>query len=304
MQREPRQPQVVFLGEAMLDLICEQAAGEPADVEQFTPHLGGAAANAAVAAARLGAAAALCGGVGDDAWGGWLRAGLEQAGVATSWLEAAAGCATQLALIVVDERGEPRFTTYGDSVKAIERGLRRHLSGALQDASALYLTSHCLRSPAQRRLVRRAYEYALTHAVPIVFDLNWRPERWPGHASRGVGDFASGAALLKVTDEEARALTGERELEAAAAALLAGGARVVLITLGAGGALVGSAGAIELVATTPVDVRCSVGAGDGLIGALLARLAGSSCDFDAVLDALPEAMAVAADATQRWGAVA
>ena len=54
----------LMLGEALVDLICEQAAEGIGDARSFTPHFGGAAANVAVSAARAGGRPALAGGAG------------------------------------------------------------------------------------------------------------------------------------------------------------------------------------------------------------------------------------------------
>jgi len=51
-------------------------------------------------------------------------------------------------------------------------------------------------------------------------------------------------------------------------------------------------------------VRSTVGAGDALMGLLLARAAAAGYSPGAVRDALPDAVAEAARATERWGAVA
>ena len=49
----------LMLGEALVDLVCEQAADGLADAPSFAPHFGGAAANVAVSASRSGGRAAL-----------------------------------------------------------------------------------------------------------------------------------------------------------------------------------------------------------------------------------------------------
>ena len=59
----------LVLGEALVDLVCEQSAEGLADARAFTPHFGGAGANVAVNAARAGGGVALAGGAGQDAWG-------------------------------------------------------------------------------------------------------------------------------------------------------------------------------------------------------------------------------------------
>src|SRR3954454_7534424 len=62
----------LILGEALVDLICEQAAEGIRDAAAFAPHFGGAAANVAVSAAWAGGRPALGGGAGQDPWGQWL----------------------------------------------------------------------------------------------------------------------------------------------------------------------------------------------------------------------------------------
>lgn len=67
------------LGEALVDLVCERPVRGLAEADAFVPRFGGAVANAAVMAARRGAAVALAGGAGEDAWGRWLRSRLPDA---------------------------------------------------------------------------------------------------------------------------------------------------------------------------------------------------------------------------------
>ena len=63
----------LFLGEAIVDLICERPVRSLGEADAFVPHFGGAVANAAVQAARRGGEVALAGGAGDDPWGSWLH---------------------------------------------------------------------------------------------------------------------------------------------------------------------------------------------------------------------------------------
>src|SRR5204862_6704968 len=96
------------LGEAIVDLVCERPVADLAEADSFAPHLGGAVANVAVAAARAGADVALAGGAGDDPWGRWLRAGMLEAGVDLAWFELLSGFATPIAFVITDADGEPR----------------------------------------------------------------------------------------------------------------------------------------------------------------------------------------------------
>src|SRR4029079_12878741 len=71
---------VFFLGEAIVDLVCERPVAGFAEADSFVPHCGGAGANAAVVASRCGADVSLGGGVGDDPWGAWLEQRLRAEG--------------------------------------------------------------------------------------------------------------------------------------------------------------------------------------------------------------------------------
>jgi sugar/nucleoside kinase (ribokinase family) len=79
---------------------------------------GGCAANAAVAIARLGGAASLCGPLGgpagEDANGDRVLAALARERVDTKACVRVAGCASPLSAIFIDARGDRMITTYRD----------------------------------------------------------------------------------------------------------------------------------------------------------------------------------------------
>ena len=70
---------VTAIGEILIDLT--QTGVNEAGVPQFSANPGGAPANVAVAAARLGAKTAFLGKVGSDAFGAYLRRVLADNGV-------------------------------------------------------------------------------------------------------------------------------------------------------------------------------------------------------------------------------
>jgi sugar/nucleoside kinase (ribokinase family) len=100
---------------------------------------------------------------------------------------------------------------------------------------------------------------------------------------------------------EAELLTGEPDPERAAASLLKMGARLAVVTLGADGAILRG----EFRADVPgvgAKVVSTVGAGDVLTGILLSRLTLTGFYAPAVAASLPEVVAAAARATERWSA--
>ena len=292
------------LGEAIVDLVCERPVTDPAEADAFRPHFGGAAGNVAHTAAAMGADVALAGGAGDDAWGHWLRSRLERVGVALRWFELVDGLATPLALVTTDAEGEPSFSIYGDGIAATIEALSGRVDEAVEASDALFFGTNTMVGEAERALTMAARERALALDRPVVFDPNLRPARWPTSAEAAAAANAAvpGAFLVRTNRAEAEAMTGEPDPERASAALLAGGARLVVVTLGAGGALLRG----DLESDVPgvrARVRSTVGAGDALMGVLLARLALAGFHVSALAAALPEAVAEAARATERWGAV-
>ncbi len=74
------------MGRVSVDLYPEQIGVPLAEVKTFSKSLGGSATNVAVAAARLGHRAAVVTKVGDDGFGLYVRAALEEFGVDARWV--------------------------------------------------------------------------------------------------------------------------------------------------------------------------------------------------------------------------
>jgi fructokinase len=294
-------------GEALVDLICRRPVGSLAEADAFVPSPGGVAANVAATAARHGAAVALAGGAGDDAWGQWLRDRLAAEGVDLRWFGLAAEHSTAVAFILVDERGEPSWQLYGEGPATTIEALDGRLLDAVEATDALFLTSNTLSSKPAAKLTMAARERALELGRPIVFDPNVRLHRWrrnPGRAGRTAADCVPGAFLVKCNQAEARLMTGEVDPEAAATALLAAGARHVIVTLGVRGAILRAKGMrLDVRARPATALRSTVGAGDVFAGVLIARLGQTDYYPSALAAALPEAVEEAARACERWSAL-
>jgi sugar/nucleoside kinase (ribokinase family) len=287
------------LGDAVVDLVCERPVDVASDADAFVPHLGGAVATVAVIAARNGAHVALAGGVGDDAWGRWLRDRLGRAGVETAWFELVPGAQTPVAIVAVGPDGEPRRDNYGERIATT---LPDRLEDAVRASAALFITSGW---PDETEVTMRARELSLSLGRPVVFDPNLRVERWRSRAEAAAAANACvpGAVLVRATVGEAELMTGEEDPERAALALLKAGARMVVITLGRfEGAIL--RGSLRLdVDGVPSTVVSRIGARDVLTGILLARLATSAFYPAAVAASLPAAVAESARACERWGAL-
>ena len=293
------------LGEALVDLICEEPVAGLAEAPAFVPHFGGATANVAVHAARLGAHVALGCGVGEDPWGAWLRERLGAEGVELDFFALVAGLRTPVALVAVDGTGEPMFGIFGDDLGGLVRGLgKRGIDRAVSASDGLFFSSNTLVGEEERHLTMRAREKALGADKAVLFDANLRLERWrtAAEAASYANECVPGAFLVRANRAEAEVLTREPDPERAATALVKAGARLVVITLGAEGAILRG----ELRADAPgvrANVRSTVGAGDALMGTLLGRATLTGFYPASLAAALGEAVAASARATERWGAL-
>jgi sugar/nucleoside kinase (ribokinase family) len=295
---------VLCLGEALVDLIAERPLADLADAEAYVPHFGGAVANVAVTAARRGARVALAGGAGDDAWGRRLRARLAGEGVDVSLFELVPGAPTPLALVALSDAGEPSYQIYGEGIATVVHALRAGLEATVRESGGLFFSSNTLVGAEERKVTMRAREVALEHERPVLFDPNFRLHRWGSHADAAASANACvhGALMVRCNLAEATLMTGEEDPERAALALVKGGARLVVITLGPLGAILRG----ELRADAPgvqARVRSTIGAGDVLTGVLVAQLALTGFYPAAVAASLRTAVAEAARACERWGAL-
>jgi fructokinase len=296
---------VLFIGETLVDLICERPVSGWADVDAFVPHCGGAPTNAAIVASRCGAAVALGGGVGDDQWGRWLEQRLLEERIDLRWWSRLPGVRTAVAFVAIDEHAVPDFLIHGEGIEPALVALEPRLAEAVAACAALELGSNTFVGGAERAVSRRARELALEESKPVVVDVNLRLHRWhdSDEAIAVVRDFCEDAALVKVSAEEARLLTGEPDAGRAADALHGSlGARLVAVTLGAAGAILRGDARAE-AAGVPARVVDTTGAGDAVTGVLVAALAVAGFDPQAAADALPAAVSIASRSTEAYGAL-
>ncbi len=294
----------VCLGEILVDLVCERPLEHMTQGDAFVPHFGGSVANVAVTAARYGAHVALAGGAGDDPWGRWLCDRLGREGVELSLFELVSGVPTPVAIVAVGLNGEPTYQIYGESIGTVVDALSDRVEHAIEGAAGLYFSSNTLVGAEEREVTMRARERALGLGRPVVFDPNLRLERWRSRAEAAatVNACVPDALLVRTNAAEAAVMTGEADPERAALALLKAGARMVVITLGAEGAML--RGELRLdVDGRSAHVVSTIGAGDVLTGVLLARLATSAYYPPAVAASLPEAVEQSSLACERWGAL-
>lgn len=265
---------IVTLGEILIDMFPAEVGRPLVDVSAFLPKPGGAPANVAVAAHRLGAATAFIGKVGDDAFGYHLIKVLKQEGVETRGMRVDQEARTTMAIIAMPDEHTAEFVFYrnpGADLRLHATELDRKL---LTQTKALHIGSLSLVAEPSRRATFRAVEIARQAGALVSFDVNYRPSLWhsPGDALRQIQRMIPLVDLVKVNEGELKLLQGEAETAVAAAALLQQGPTLCILTQGAAGSYGRWATGDVTVPAFKVATVDATGCGDAFIAALLYQL--------------------------------
>jgi ribokinase len=247
---------------------------------------GGKGANQAVAAARLGRSVSMVGRVGDDDTGRMLRGALASEGVDVANTRLAATAPSGIAMISVDPKGENAIVVSPGANARLMPADIDAASDVIQDAEVLLCQ---LEIPLQSvtAAVRRARGSVILNPAPA--------RRLPLELLESVD------VLVPNRGELAMLTDAPEPANRAEVAELAGritGPSLVVVTLGADGAVAVENGTATHLGGLDVEVVDTTGAGDSFCGALAdAMVRGASLS-----DAVRWAVAAGALATTRRGA--
>ena len=263
---------ILTIGEILIDLT--QTGRDEKGIPQFAANPGGAPANLAVAAAKLGAQTAFIGKVGDDAFGRYLTEVLRENGVDASGVAVDETYPTTMAVVSVDARGERDFSFYRSANADVMLSADDIPDAALRQAKLVHFGSVSLTADPSRAATLDAVRRAKGMGKTITYDPNYRANLWPD-ADTAVAQMKAPLGLvdiLKLSDEELPLLTGTTDCAAGTAALAEQGVKLIFVTLGPDGVFYRLG---EKTGHVP-GVRCTVGdtngAGDTFFGAALSKL--------------------------------
>jgi ribokinase len=264
-----RRSKVTVVGSFNMDLLARTprmpVKGETILGGPFYMGPGGKGANQAVAAARLGAEVSMVVKLGKDMFGNLAEANLVREGVVSDWFLRSEESHTGVALILVDTSGENEIVVAAGVNELLRPEDVDKARGAIEGADMLLVE---LEVPMET--VERAVRVAHETGTKVL--LNPAPGRRLSQQMLAMVD------VLTPNETETQIITGMpvtniEEAKAAAHRLLAEGVKVVVITLGAQGALVVSPTLTQHVPGRQVKVVDTTGAGDAFSGALAVALA-------------------------------
>ncbi len=272
-------PRIAVVGSANVDLTTTTdkfpRPGETIFGNQFHLGFGGKGANQALAARLCGSDVSMIGRVGDDLFGPATIQNFDSRGIDTSHLLITPGVSSGVAPIFVDSSGQNRIL--------VIKGANDSLSPAdVEAASDVLLRADIivLQLEVPLETVYFTLRFAGRHGIPAILN--------PAPAQELDRSEITRADYFIPNETEAAAISAGMpvgnldEAKACAQALVRGGMRRVIITLGANGAVLASADRVDHVPAFPVNAVDTTGAGDAFIGSLAFSLASGCDEFEAI----------------------
>lgn len=305
-------PEVVCLGEALIDLVSQKNGVGLEDAPGFRKAAGGAPANVAVGVSRLGRRSVFLGAVGADPFGVFLRRTLARAGVSVQGIRSVPDRRTALALVSLMGDGDRDFLFYGDRPAHLGLRLTLPMRAMIRRARIFHYGSISLIGSPARQATLAAIREARRARRFCSYDPNLRMNLWPDArtARRWMWEGLRHADCVKVNEEELAFLTGRREIARGLRALVEAGPRLAVATLGRGGCAYSGTPGEGKVPGFAAKVIDTTGAGDAFVAGMLAGLLDTSADLSRTLpDAsrleaiLTFANAAAALSTARRGGI-
>jgi ribokinase len=290
----PRKNSVVVVGSSNTDMILRVAhvprPGETILGGVFSTAPGGKGANQAVAAARAGGSVAFVARLGRDSLGDEAIAGFRKEGMTLSHIKRDSAQPSGVALIFVGDDGENSIGVAGGANQRLSPRDITAAGALIRGARVLLLQ---LETPLET--VEAAANIASKAGIEVILN--------PAPAQMLPDALLRKVTFLTPNETEASMLSGVivdgvESATRAARILQKRGARNVIVTLGANGALVATGEDARWIPGFPVRAVDTTAAGDVFNGALAVRLA-EGCPID---EAVRFAHAAAAISVTRPGA--
>jgi fructokinase len=263
---------LAVVGEVLVDLFAEP--GKPATAAGvYSGRPGGAPANLAAAAAKLGLDVTFIGKVGDDELGRSLRGTLNGYGVGTSQLLTDRRLPTMLAIVSAAGPDQPEFVLYHGANRLLAEG---DIDAATVTGADVLAFGSITLAVESRTAAIKAARVAHNAGRCVVFDVNLRPTIWPDLdlARAAIAEAIAIVDVVKLNETELAFLEGKVSHEEGTRRILKHGPKLCCLTIGERGAYFSNGMACGYVDAFPVEARDTTGCGDAFAAGLSLKLAG------------------------------
>ncbi|KOS68849.1 fructokinase [Lysinibacillus contaminans] len=265
---------LVTIGECLIDFTPSEQGGPISEVGSFTKNAGGAPANVAAVAAKLGQNAAFLSQVGQDAFGDFLIETMKVAGVETKHIAQTTEGETSLAFVSLTDDGNRDFLFYRRHAADLLYRKEQLPRDLLTAFDILHFCSVNLVESPMKHAHEALIEQAHNAGCLVSFDPNVRLPLWHDEEAcrQTILDFLPKAHIVKLSDEELTFLTHIEDERQAVHTLLQEKVQVLFVTHGADGATLYTKQQCVKVSADIVQAIDTTGAGDAFIGAILSIL--------------------------------
>lgn len=263
---------VTALGEVLIDF-TDRGTDAESGMRLFEQNPGGAPANVAAAVCCLGGKSAFIGRVGADMHGEFLIQTLSSLGVDVSGVSIDPKHFTTLAFVSLSPSGERSFSFARKPGADTQLRCADIPDALLSQSRILHFGSLSMTDEPACSATRYAIERARNFHAIIAYDPNDRPLLWPSraYARDTMRSVLPSVDVIKLSLEETALLTDTADPVLAAARLVQSGIQIIVITMGAAGAIVRIASDTDCrrVPAFPSPVVDTTGAGDAFWGGFL-----------------------------------
>lgn len=296
------------LGEYIIDFTWQ--GKDEKGFPKYTQNPGGAPANVACAASRLGAPAGIITKLSNDVFGKFLYSYAESLGFVDLRGVIRSDDPTGIAFALLDETGERDFVFYRHNCADAMLKPEDIPAELLSECDVLHFSSVSLAASPAREATLHAVRLARQMGKTVSFDINFRPPLWerPEEAQSAIMEAMALADIVKASEEEAQ-MFGADTPEEAAKVFLDRGPSLVLITFGGDGSCYYTREFSGKVPSFRVRAVDTTGAGDNFMGAFLSRFIQAEIPVrqltsETVRGMLRYANAAGAICASRYGAIA
>ena len=266
---------VYCLGRAGMDLYPAPVGVKTEDAEYFLADMGGSAGNIAVALARQGGPAALLSVFSDDQVGRFVLAKCKQYGVDTTFCRAQTSLCRNSLAIAETKPQNAAVVIYRNNAADLQIAKQDIQRLDLSNAGGLIITGTALSGEPSASTVSFAIAAARQAGCPVIFDIDYRANAWPGAAaaaSRMRPELAQADILVGNNDEFTVMCGGDEAKGLAAARAHAETGQLVLYKRGELGCISLYQEHVIETGIFPVTLAKPFGAGDAFLGNFLIRL--------------------------------
>lgn len=261
---------LLVIGEVLMDMTPK--VQEKRSV--YVANEGGAPLNAAIMAGRIGAKVKFLGKVGCDIFGDKLVGLLEREHVDYDKCIHHSSKPTSLAFVQLDEEGERKFTFYRAGAADIDLEYDE-IKAESTAYKCLYFGSVALTMSPLRETTIELAKFSKENGKIVFYDPNYRPMLWTSE-KEAIKWMVKGmyyADIVKVSEEEARLITGENDLNVALKKLHNLGPKGIFLTKGSMGVCVSYNNLTQNIPALGIEKTVDMtGAGDAFFGAVIGVL--------------------------------